>query len=112
MTEYLNKKTAVSAIILEYRKALGTRKKMTFRSFAGELSGVLEKYGKSISYQSIKNWEDMRYLPDEFMLLEIRRGSKDWRFDFAGDLLAALRPDEYAPVSDIGRRILFTGRQK
>ena len=65
----------------------------------------METSGRRISYQSIKNWGDGRYLPDPFAMLRLAQAARyDWRGDFAGDILAALFPENYAPITEIGKR--------
>lgn len=104
---YANRK-AVSQIVREYRILAGTSaREATLRAFANSLSEALEGIGRQISYQSIKNWEDGRYLPDAFSMLRLFQAARyDWRGDFACDILAALYPESYEPVSEIGRRAL------
>jgi hypothetical protein len=105
-------KQAVAQIVEEYRILAGTSaKRATLREFADSLSDALENVGRRISYQSIKNWGDRRYLPDAFLMLRLSQAARyDWRGDFAADILAALHPESYEPVSEIGRRALRAGR--
>lgn len=102
----LSNRRAVSQIVREYRILAGTSaRESTLRSFAASLSELLEPAGRRVSYQSIKNWEDGRYLPDAFSMLRLSEQTRfDWRGDFAADILAALFPESYQPASEIGRR--------
>lgn len=104
----LPNRRAVSQIVKEYRILAGNSERAaTLRAFAALLSEALEGFGRSISYQSVKNWQDGRYMPDGFCMLRLADAARfDWRGDFAGDLLAAIYPDSYAPVSEIGRRAI------
>ncbi|HEY4718811.1 MAG TPA: hypothetical protein VIH14_07335 [Anaerolineales bacterium] len=102
----LSNRRAVAQIVREYRILTGTsQRESTLRAFAGSLSEALQPLGRQISYQSIKNWEDGRYLPDAFCMLRLAQAaSVDWRGDFAGDILAALFPENYQPLTEIGKR--------
>jgi hypothetical protein len=102
----LSNRRAVAQIVREYRILVGnSARQATLRSFAGALSEAMEPLGRQVSYQSIKNWEDGRYLPDAFSMLRLAESASfDWRGDFAGDILAALFPENYEPLTEIGRR--------
>ncbi|HEX9595899.1 MAG TPA: hypothetical protein VF982_03385 [Anaerolineales bacterium] len=102
----LPNRRAVAQIVREYRILAGTsEREATLRAFADSLSEALGTTGRRISYQSIKNWGDGRYLPDPFAMLRLSQAARfDWRGDFAGDLLAALFPENYEPLTEIGRR--------
>ncbi|HKY79198.1 MAG TPA: hypothetical protein VI688_06370 [Anaerolineales bacterium] len=102
----LSSRRAVAQIIREYRILAGTsEREATLRAFAGSLSEALAPLGRRISYQSVKNWEDGRYLPDAFAMVRLAQAAYyDWRGDFAGDILAALFPEDYKPLTEIGRR--------
>jgi hypothetical protein len=101
-------KTAVAYIVDKYRQLQGSgRQPATLRYFAAALTEVLQSTGLRVSHQSIKNWGDRRYLPDLYVMLQIaQQAQHDWRRDFALDILAAVEPDRYQPVSDIGRAAL------
>ncbi len=105
-------KQAVSQIVHEYRVLAGSSmRRATLRGFAGTLSEALQPMGGGVSYQSVKNWEDRRYLPDSFVMLRLSQAARyDWRGDFAEDILAALHPDTYEPATEIGRRAIETHR--
>lgn len=102
----LPNRRAVAQIVREYRILVGSSaREAPLRAFAGSLSEALAPLGARVSYQSIKNWEDGRYLPDAFCMLRLAQAAGfDWRGDFAGDILAALFPENYAPLTEIGRR--------
>ncbi len=106
-------KQAVSQIVAEYRILAGTsQKRATLRAFAASLSEALQSAGRRVSYQSVKNWGDRRYLPDAFSMLRLSQAARfDWRGDFAGDILAALHPETYEPASEIGRRALKASQE-
>lgn len=106
----LPNRRAVSQIVREYRILAGTSEaEATLRAFAGTLSEALQPIGRRISYQSIKNWEDGRYLPDGFLMLRLSQAAHfDWRGSFAEDILAALYPESYDPATEIGRRAIAT----
>lgn len=106
-------KQAVAKIVSEYRILAGTsQKRATLREFAASLSEALHGAGRRVSYQSVKNWGDRRYLPDAFCMLRLVQAAHyDWRGDFAGDILAALHPESYEPVTEIGRRALKASQE-
>lgn len=106
----LPNRRAVSQIVREYRILAGTSDaEATLRAFAASLTEALQTLGRRISYQSIKNWEDGRYLPDGFFMLRLSQTAQyDWRGSFAEDILAALYPDSYQPATEIGRRAIAT----
>ncbi len=104
----LPNRKAVSQIVREYRILAGNSEaEATLRAFASSLTEALQPLGRRISYQSIKNWEDCRYLPDGFAMLRLSQTAHyDWRGSFAEDILAALYPDTYQPATEIGRRAI------
>jgi len=104
----LPNRRAVSQIVREYRILAGNSEtEATLRAFAGSLTDALQSLGRRISYQSIKNWEDGRYLPDGFFMLRLSQAAHyDWRGSFAEDILAALYPNTYQPATEIGRRAI------
>lgn len=109
----LPNRRAVAQIVKDYRVLAGTsQREAPLRVFAASLSEALEPIGRRVSYQSIKNWEDRRYLPDAFSMLRLAQAARhDWRGDFAGDILAALYPESYEPVTEIGRRAVEAHRE-
>lgn len=104
----LPNRRAVSQIVREYRVLAGTSAaQASLRGFAANLNEALQTVGCRISYQSIKNWEDGRYLPGGFLLLQLSQAAHyDWRGSFAEDILAALFPHNYEPATEIGRRAI------
>jgi hypothetical protein len=98
----------VSQIVREYRILAGNSEcEATLRAFAISLTEALQIVGRRVSYQSIKNWEDGRYLPDGFSMLQLSQAAHyDWRGSFSEDILAALYPDNYQPATEIGRRAI------
>jgi len=104
----LPNRRAVSQIVREYRILAGTSDtEATLRAFATSLSEALQTIGRRISYQSIKNWEDCRHLPDGFAMMRLAQAAHyDWRGSFAEDILAALYPENYKPATEIGRRAI------
>ncbi len=101
-------KTAVALIVQQYRLLAGNqRKPATLREFANALSEAMLPIGRRISYQSIKNWQDRLYLPDTLMMMRLAQAARhDWRGEFAADILAAMHPQDYEPLTEIGRRAL------
>lgn len=100
-------KQAVAQIVHDYRRMLGTsHRQATLRQFAESLSDALHSMGRAVSYQSIKNWGDRRYLPDTLLMMRLAKAARDWRADFATDILAAMYPEDYQPATEIGRRAL------
>jgi hypothetical protein len=104
----LPNRRAISQIVQEYRLFAGnSAREAPLRAFAAVLSEALRGFEKGVSYQSVKNWEDGRYLPDAFTMLRLATAARyDWRGDFAIDILAALYPESYQPASEIGRRAI------
>lgn len=111
-TDYPAKK-AVAQIVSEYRQLAGQPgRPATLRAFAAALSAPLAPVERSISYQSIKNWCDRRYLPDSYVMLQLSHHARhDWRGDFAEDVLAAVHPQTYQPATEIGRRAIHENQQ-
>jgi len=104
-TERKKSPTRVQRIVLAYRLQLGRRgRPLSFARFAAGLNDIVEPYGLSISYQSIKNWEDGVHLPDQAFILRLSicAPAGSWQSAFAMDLLAALWPELYQPVSEAG----------
>jgi hypothetical protein len=77
--------SSIRLIIQSYRGGKSLRK------FAAEIS---EKLPEKISYQSIKNWEDGRYIPNYYKFGEVARIYDDWRRTLALEIRQALRPDQ------------------
>jgi transcriptional regulator with XRE-family HTH domain len=88
----------IQEIISKYRK----QRNLSLRAFAKELSEGLKKEDK-VTYQTIKNWEDGIHKPNFQFLMSLAMTVRDWRGDFAFDILAAMKPDIYEPMTSIGR---------
>lgn len=73
-----------------------SRQNASLRAFASALS---ENSLESISYQSVKNWEDGIHTPNPMYLLSLALRFSDWRRNFALDALAILKPELYKPDS-------------
>ncbi|MBX3047730.1 MAG: hypothetical protein KIT46_08140 [Anaerolineales bacterium] len=101
----LPNRRAVAQIVREYRILAGSpARPATLRAFATALSQAVARLGRGVSYQSVKNWQDGRYLPDTYGMLRLAQAARlDWRGDFASDVLAALYPESYQPATEIGR---------
>lgn len=99
----------IQQIVRAHRLKLGARRRpLSFAKFAVALTDVVESYGFSVSYQSIKNWEDGVFRPDYafIMQLSIHAPQGSWQRAFASDLLAAQWPELYKPGSEIGERLI------
>lgn len=106
----MNAHNLVSKIVVEYRISLGAKGKPTpVRDFAAILSKAL--FPVSASFQAVSQWENGDHLPSLTLLLRLADCANDWRREFALDLLAALRPDLYKPVGEIGQDILGAGQE-
>ena len=108
----LSSRRAISQIVREYRILTGTSKaQVTLRAFAAALTDATRSRGRKVSYQSIKNWEDCRHLPDGFFMMRLAKAARhDWRGSFAKDVLAALYPGSFRPATEIGKRAIATHR--
>ncbi|HNB52072.1 MAG TPA: hypothetical protein PK530_09025 [Anaerolineales bacterium] len=60
---------------------------------------------ENLSRQAIGLWEKGTQ-PMPIFLLRVSRSYTDWRRNFALDCLAAIEPETFTPVGDIGREIL------
>lgn len=96
-----SQRQAFRRIVTAYRQT----RELTLRDFAAALS---EHPSASFSYQTIKNWEDDATQPNVLELVALTVLYHDWRMEFAGDCLAALRPRIFKPIGEIGRRLLPT----
>ena len=88
-------------IVKEYRKQRG----LSLRKFADDLIENTN-HGIEISHQSIKNWEDGVTEPEFSFVMMMALTGRGWRMDFAFDVLAAMRPEIYEPMTKIGRDAL------
>ena len=85
----------VATIVKQYRKGQG----LSLRDFAQQLP-----YEGSISHGSVHNWEQGTHNPDYSFLMGLILHTGDWRLDFALDCLSVMRPGDYEPQTEIGRR--------
>jgi hypothetical protein len=90
MNKIDNVKNTVSMIVSRYRNG------KSLREFANDLSSQIPQ---PISHQTIKNWEDRIFLPEYYPILAVAMNYDDWRRQFALEILAAIRPEQYAPDS-------------
>ena len=81
-------KQSISLIVIRHRG------QKSLREFAADLSC---KMPESISYQTIKNWEDGATKPGYYEILAIALQNDDWRRQFALEILAVLKPELYQP---------------
>jgi hypothetical protein len=104
----LSARLAVAQIVKDYRIMAGnSERRASLRSFATTLNDALRSLGRSVSHQSVKNWEDRRYLPDRFLMMRLAEAAHfDWRSDFAADILAAIHPEHFQAATEIGRRAI------
>ena len=91
----------IQQIVSTYRKQRG----LSLRDFARELSEGL-KEEDSVTYETIRNWERGEYRPNFGLLMTLVMTARDWRMNFAFDVLAAMRPEIYEPMTKIGRDAL------
>ena len=107
-------KHAVAGIVQDYRRRYSpSDRPLPLRAFAQALSEVVAPFGGKVSHQTIKNWEDGRHLPATFLLTQIAfHAGRDWRGEFAQDLLSILQPGRYQPATTTGaarRKALHPG---
>jgi len=93
--------TPIQKIVSVYRK----QKCSSLRDFARDLSDGLNKEDQ-VTYETIRNWERGEYKPNFGLLMTLVMKTRDWRMDFAFDILAAMRPEIYEPMTQIGRDAL------
>ena len=107
-SQHILLKKRVSLITERYRLQLGDgQRPAPLRYFADWLSDALLSSNRRIYHQSIKNWSDMRYLPDRSIMKQIAAAAMhDQRGDFAQDILAAIDPEGFRPASVIGEEVL------
>ena len=85
MNKNHNVNHSISLIVARYRG------EKTLRAFAAELS---TKMLEPVSHQSIKNWEGGT-IPSYYLILAIALHNDDWRRDFALEILAVLKAEQY-----------------
>jgi len=81
-------KQSVSLIIARYRG------EKSLREFAADLNS---KTYEPLSYQTISDWENGKYLPRYRTILPIALQYDDWRRQFALEILQELKPEFYKP---------------
>jgi len=81
-------KESISLIIIRHRG------EKSLREFADDLNS---KTYDPISYVTIKDWEDKKYLPRYRTILPIALQYDDWRRQFALEILKELKPEFYKP---------------
>ena len=64
---------------------------LSLREFARALIKNLD--GENVSYQSIKRWLDGYCYPNRWFLVRLIRNCRDWRFDFAVEILKIIDQD-------------------
>ena len=89
--------TPTQTIVSAYRKQRG----QSLRAFAQSLSEGL-KNEDHVTYETIRNWERGIFKPNFQLLMTLAMTKRDWRMGFAFDCLAALRPQLYEPMTEIG----------
>ncbi len=94
-----------SQIVRTYRADQG----MTLEQMAEALrEGMSGTMFAGLSRQAIGLWE-RETVPNVTFLIRACRVYADWRREFALDAMAALEPDLFQPVGNIGREILLDG---
>jgi transcriptional regulator with XRE-family HTH domain len=93
--------TPIQKIVSIYRK----QKCLSLRDFASELSEGLNKEDQ-VTYETIRNWERGEYKPNFPLLMVLVMKTRDWRMEFAFDILAAMKPEIYEPMTHIGKEAL------
>ena len=102
-------KSHIQKVVRNYRIQLSSRyKPLSYAKFASALNNVAISFGGKVSYQTIKNWEDGVYCPDQSFVLQLASHTSEdsWQYSFALDLLAVQWPQLYEPASEIGENIL------
>lgn len=101
-------KEKTGKIVKGYRQMLGHRNRsLSLTKFATKLNETVAHLGVSVTYQTVKNWEDGIHRPDDAFVLHLLNCSKPgtWQHSIAQDLLAVQWPQLYAPASEIGVRV-------
>jgi hypothetical protein len=106
-------KRAIAEIVKSYRRMQRKRGRvLSLRDFSRSLSAVLIPLGRTISHQSVRNWEKQVHLPDQFIIrLIAEHAGPGWQQDFGRDVLAALDPETHAPATEIGMQALEKQRE-
>ncbi len=90
-------KKAIGRVTRQYR----TERELSMQAFANAIGQVLKD---GLTRQCVWNWEHAISTPEYWLLVELVLKTRDWRMDFAGDVLAILNPKSYEPVSAAGRK--------
>jgi transcriptional regulator with XRE-family HTH domain len=80
----------INKIVTKYRKEIDLTQEDFAESLCVKLPGV------SLTKQAISNWERGAQTPDYMFLIAVLMAYNDWRYDFALECLAALRPSVWA----------------
>lgn len=80
---------------------------MSFARFAQALNQSVNHLGISVSYQTVKNWDDGVYRPNFFFIQQLANHAVEgsWQRAFAMDVLAVQWPELYQPGSEIGEKL-------
>ena len=74
------------------------QQKLTLRGFADAIS---EATGLNLSHVTIINWRNANTIPETDLMISLLIHSRDWRFDFAMDVLRAKRPDIWGDTGEL-----------
>ncbi len=103
----LSIRRSVSDIVFAYRQVHSSKlHPLSLRQLANEINEAIRDKHNTISYQTIKNWEDRMHIPRVYTLYKLALIANGWVSDLAFDLLAAIRPEIYQPATFIGKRAL------
>jgi DNA-binding XRE family transcriptional regulator len=101
----MDKRTAIMDIVRDYRQGQSNGRPYSH----GDMAIDLSKNDFSVSRQTLWLWQSGKVQPrlETLLLMTVAFPAEvDWRHQMALDLMAACRPEEYSPVSEIGRRVL------
>lgn len=91
-----------SQVVRIYRAEQGMTLEQMAEALREQMEGTM--FG-NLSRQAIGLWE-RGTLPNVIFLIRASRVYDDWRREFALDALAALEPELFQPVGEIGREVL------
>lgn len=86
----------IPEIVRKYR----TKHDASLRAFADMLSGNAPQ---SVTHQTVSNWENGVHPPSYMYLLSLALFNDDWRREFALECLAVVKPEYYAPDTNIAQ---------
>lgn len=95
----------ISQIVRIYRAEQGLTLEAMAESLREQMSGTMFS---NLSRQAIGLWE-RGTLPNVIFLIRVTRMYDDWRREFASDILAAIEPELFMPLGEIGRELLGEG---